>query len=667
MTKNMKIFNKVIVIISLLFVFNACSKSADDNNGSDTSELISILKSNKWIMRDASYGEGDKDHAWLDVEHTTLYFTSNREGVVYWVQRDYDTDLGNHKTYDYKNFTYTVFGENITLNAEDGTNNLVYSGKFLAEGSNIYEKAAMESGDYELLEKIAPKTGTCGTGMTFIYSPKTHELRISGKGKMKDYTVSSQPWHNYDIESVVIEEGCTYIGKSAFAGFFRLGTIQLPSSILEIGDEAFAETTITKVSIPDNVEIIGSGAFLNCSYLQRVYLSKKLKIIGDGAFAGCAIKHQNLTLPDNVEEVGDNAFAGWQAGTLTLNEGLKIIGMSAFIGVNGTVKIPNSVESIGFLAFDGAFSKVVIGTGLKKLSKGAFGGSLSSGSMYVNLGVPLDVEGDIMASDNQYRWTLYVPKGSKNVYKANQYWRGFKSIIEDKELVSGNGAPDETNKGEDHTGKDEGIKVDYKNLTYKINGKEFKMIRVDGGSLKPYYMMQTELPPDGQFQIGDFDLGMLNKLNDGGVIKSEVRQFLEKIYEVTGLVFRLPTTAEWKFAAAGGSKTKKYVYSGSNDIDEVGWYVGNCKAVHDIALKKPNELGFYDMSGNYQELCNDTEEDIYLNGHICGGNWSLSATECTAISIKNSPTAGRIPGTNFYNKGAFNPKYVTVRLVYSEP
>ena len=386
-------------------------------------------------MRDASYGEGDKDHAWLDVEHTTLYFTSDREGVMYWVQRDYDTDLGNHKTYDYKNFTYAVLGKDITLDTEEGTNNLVYSGQFLTEGSNIYEKAAIGSGDYELLEKIAPKTGTCGSKLAFAYSPKTRELRISGKGKMKDYTVSSQPWHNYDIESVVIEEGCTYIGKSAFAGFFRLGTIQLPSSILEIGDEAFAETTITKVSIPDNVEIIGSGAFLNCSYLQRVYLSKKLKIIGDGAFAGCAIKHQNLTLPDNVEEVGDNAFAGWQAGTLTLNEGLKIIGMSAFIGVNGTVKIPNSVESIGFLAFDGAFSKVVIGTGLKKLCKGAFGGSLSSGSMYVNLGVPLDVEGDIMASDNQYRWTLYVPKGSKNVYKANQYWRGFKSIMSPLELV----------------------------------------------------------------------------------------------------------------------------------------------------------------------------------------------------------------------------------------
>lgn len=663
----MKILNNVIATILLLLAFTACSNSGDDNSIPETNELIGILKSNKWIMRDASYGEGDKDHAWLDVEHTTLYFTSDREGVMYWVQRDYDTDLGNHKTYDYKNFTYAVLGKDITLDTEDGTNNLVYSGQFLTEGSKIYEKAAIGSGDYELLEKIAPKTGTCGSKLAFAYSPKTRELRISGKGKMKDYTVSSQPWHNYDIESVVIEEGCTYIGKSAFAGFFRLGTIQLPSSILEIGDEAFAETTITKVSIPDNVEIIGSGAFLNCSYLQRVYLSKKLKIIGDGAFAGCAIKHQNLTLPDNVEEVGDNAFAGWQAGTLTLNEGLKIIGMSAFIGVNGTVKIPNSVESIGFLAFDGAFSKVVIGTGLKKLSKGAFGGSLSSGSMYVNLGVPLDVEGDIMASDNQYRWTLYVPKGSKNVYKANQYWRGFKSIIEDKELVSGNGAPDETNKGEDHTGKDEGIKVDYKNLTYKINGKEFKMIRVDGGSLKPYYMMQTELPPDGQFQIGDFDLGMLNKVNDGGVIKSEVSKLLERIYEATGLVFRLPTTAEWKFAAAGGSKSKKYVYSGSDDIDEVGWYARNSKSVHDIALKKPNELGFYDMSGNYQELCNDTEDETFIDGQICGGNWSLPATECKSTSMKDSPIAGYIPGTRYREKGAFNPKYITVRLVYSEP
>ena len=73
------------------------------------------------------------------------------------------------------------------------------------------------------------------------------------------------------------------------------------------------------------------------------------------------------------------------------------------------------------------------------------------------------------------------------------------------------------------------------------------------------------------------------------------------------------------------------------------------------------------MSGNYQEVCNNTEDVAFIDGHICGGNWSLSASECKASSVKDSPTSGKVPNTNFKEKNAFNPKYITVRLVYSEP
>ena len=141
------------------------------------------------------------------------------------------------------------------------------------------------------------------------------------------------------------------------------------------------------------------------------------------------------------------AFSSWKVttGTLKLNENLETIGNAVFNGIKGTISIPNSVKSIGSLAFDGSFNKVVVGTGLKTLSSGAFAGSLSSGSMYVNLGVPLDIDGDVMASDNQHKWTLYVPKGSKNAYQANQYWKGFRSIVEDANLVSGNGNPEDGN------------------------------------------------------------------------------------------------------------------------------------------------------------------------------------------------------------------------------
>ena len=665
----------IVILLVLLFIFNACSSSSDDGGSSSPTELLSILQANKWIMRDASYGEGDKDHMWVDVEHTTLYFTSDAEGVVYWVQRDYDTDLGNHKTYDYQNFSYKISGKDVILNTETDINYLTYSGDYLVEGSSIYEKATMGSGDYEILQKIAPKTGNCGSNLSFVYYPKTCELKISGKGEMKDYTSTNQPWHDCRVESVNIEEGCTYIGKNAFVGKLELGTVKLPNTLAEIGDNSFSGTTITKVSIPDNVTIIGRGAFLDCNYLQTVYLGNNLIKVGDEAFAGCAIKNQDLTLPNSVEEVGNNAFGGWQAGTLKLNEKLKTIGMSAFVGVKGTLNIPNSVESIGFLAFDGPFSKIIVGSGLKKLSQAAFGGSLSSGSMYINLSVPLDVDGAIMASDNQNQWTLYVPKGSKAAYRSNQYWRGFKSIVEDESLVSGNGTPENTGSGNEdndengNNNDDELVpKYDYKNLTYLIDGVKYKMVLVDGGTLKPFYIMQTELPPNASFMIGDDYIGTLNKNLDNGVIKSEFRTFLDNLRKTTGIAFRLPTTSEWMYAARGGKKSKGYTYSGSNSIESVAWYKENSAGRdHDIATKQPNELGLYDMSGNFAEICNDLDDIYDIDGNLCGGNWADEEKFCKSTSSKQQPVSGKLGTTNYRNKNAFNPKYETIRLVYSAP
>lgn len=165
------------------------------------------------------------------------------------------------------------------------------------------------------------------------------------------------------------------------------------------------------------------------------------------------------------------------------------------------------------------------------------------------------------------------------------------------------------------------------NLIVTIDDVTFKMIRVEKGSFqmgsndgydreKPIHQVMLD-----SFYIGETEVTQElweavmgsnpsefkgSKRPVENVSWNNCQSFIAKLNELTGKAFRLPTEAEWEFAARGGNKSRGFIYSGSNTIDEVAWYYHNSYdkgesspdyGTHEVGIKIPNELGIYDMSG----------------------------------------------------------------------
>lgn len=133
----------------------------------------------------------------------------------------------------------------------------------------------------------------------------------------------------------------------------------------------------------------------------------------------------------------------------------------------------------------------------------------------------------------------------------------------------------------------------------------------------------------------------------------DCQKFINKLNDITGRKFRLPTVAEWEYAARGGKKSRGYQYSGSNKISDVAWYSSNSEhKTQPVGLKLANELGLYDMSGNVDEWCFDRfgfysalsqTNPLGADDGICrvyrGGSWEQTAGFCRSSDRSNYGTS----------------------------
>ena len=523
------------------------------------------------------------------------------------------------------------YAKHLYINGEEVTNLVI------PEGTSKISAIAFVG--YEALQSVLIPTSVTTVGrQAFSKCNNLQRVSISSLDSWMDIDFSREfdyiCYECYAIEDIYYNEDGTESESSYF--FEKYPTYDATwfegsTNPLDISHHLYLnDIEIKQLAIPEAREEIKALTFINCEKISEIIIPKDIKSIDCGAFANCTdlrtITCYAQTPPllvDTYTPSSINWPYGYQPNMKTNMVSYKKNNPHS---VNGDESYYDECSHpFSGCLLDSITLKVPVAHITDYLTNSSWK-ELCKNIMPIEDITLLDedvfVDGRVDVADVNATINVMIGNGTLDytIKRSDVNGDGVVDIFDLNQIIGamlGNGTVPEP--------------VPHK--IYTVNGVSFKMVAVEGGTftmgatpeqgsdayssekpahqvtLSSYSIGQTEVTQElWQAVMGSNPSSFTGNLQRPveRVSWNDCQTFITKLNQMTGKNFRLPTEAEWEYAARGGNRSQSYKYAGSNTVEDVTWYSSNSgSTTHPVATKAPNELGLYDMSGNVYEWCQD--------------------------------------------------------------
>ena len=266
-----------------------------------------------------------------------------------------------------------------------------------------------------------------GNDWSWSFDSNTGELVIRGQGNMTNYDVELPPWLYSpsiasNIKTVILGQGITSIGDSAFSGCYSLESVSIPSSVARIENYAFYGTGLTDVTIPGSVDSIGMYAFADCFQLASVDIENGVEEIEHAVFYRCK-ELKKINLPDSIHIIREGAFAECASlEEVKIPQGISYLSTDMFSNCSSlkSVEIPSNISNVGIGAFEGCsnLQSAVLAEGVEQINILAFADCSQMKEIYIPASVNFIAGGEYAAFLGCTKLTDIYYSGSKEGWDA---------------------------------------------------------------------------------------------------------------------------------------------------------------------------------------------------------------------------------------------------------